>query len=131
MAHYIRIGLSNYGEEEVTFFDPDFLISKVIDTFPEAVLEEIDPRVTDAIKAESILGKDNIVVKSKWRNVEAYGPTYAFSIIHPDGKMIRGYINRIQVDFSCAEFIPSILREKIIGFLEYLNLGSEIEEQKD
>jgi hypothetical protein len=113
--------LNTYGHPSGAVFDPDLVIRKVQEAFPETVVSPGDQLVLAAERAEAG-GAARSVVETLRRTAQAHGPAYAFTIPIPGGSL-QGRARRYDVAFLFDEPLPEEWRSRLIEFLTSLGVG--------
>lgn len=114
--------LNVYGHPSGATFDPDAVIQRVKEAFPDTTVLPGDQLALGVERAEA-LGAADHVIETLRRNRKAQGPAYAFETPIPGGGLIRGRARRYDVTFLYDAPLPEELRTRLIEFLRSLGVG--------
>jgi hypothetical protein len=116
---YIYINL--FSQRDRAQLNPDEVIVRVREHFPEAIVLPGDQLAFSAQRAEKNLDLTNpanrAVVQKLWRDSQQLGPAYAFHIPARPGPRIEGVIKRYQADFHSDAPFPEGMRARVFAFL--------------
>jgi hypothetical protein len=122
------ITLNRFGEDDCVF-DPETVVQRVQDAFPNVELLPGDQLAMSAERAAAAGAADH-VVRTLRRNQQEYGPAYAFEIPVDSGGAIQGRARRYDVTFLFQEPLAELWRQRLVGFLQSLGPG-EIQQAPD
>jgi hypothetical protein len=114
--------LNVYGHPLGASLDPDQVIQKVTESFPEARVVPGDQLTLSAERATAEGAADHVVATLR-HNAQSYGPAYAFEIPLPDGRSIQGRVRRYDVALLFDEPLPEELRSRFIDWLKSFGVG--------
>ncbi len=114
--------LNVYEHPSDAVLDPDTVVQRVKEEFPETAVIAGDQLAQSADRAEA-LGAADHVVDTLRRNAQLYGPAYAFEIPLQGGDLLKGRARRYDVTFLFDEPLPEELRQRILAFLKSFGVG--------
>jgi hypothetical protein len=114
--------LNIYGHPSGAVLDPDQILQKVKEIFPETRVVPGDQLTLSAERAAAG-GAAGQVVATLRRNAQSYGPAYAFEIPLPEGRSMQGRARRYDVTLLFDEPLPEELRNRFIEWLKSFGVG--------
>jgi hypothetical protein len=127
------LNLTVYNHSSGLAFDPDKVIERVKESFPEAELipgdqsqaevQRAEAFLADKLQSEPLGGPASKIVASLKRKADVNGPSYAFRLpIHP-GPAIDGLARIVGVQFLFPEPLLPEVRDRLVQFLTSLGVG--------
>jgi hypothetical protein len=116
------IKLNRYGDPSGCVFDPEAVVEKVRETFPNVNVLPGDQLALGSERAAASGAADH-VVRTLRRNQHDYGPAYAFQIGIEGGKTIEGRARRYDVTFLFPDPLEEQWRQRLLGFVRSLGPG--------
>ena len=116
----------------VTCFDPEKVMLRLLDAFPEASTDWQDHAAAELQRVIAFVhDKHNEVppehgeqmVASIRRKTWQNGPAFLFHLGGGPDARVKGWVRRYQVGFESGEKIVEDLRLRVVRFLEGLGLG--------
>src|SRR5207253_570626 len=117
---FLRLNL--YGHPSGAVFDPDMVLQRVQEEFPEAVVLPGDQLTLAAERAQA-QGAASHVAETLRRNAHSYGPARAFRLPVPAGGTVQGRVRRYDVAFLYDHPLAEELKHRILAFLRALGIG--------
>jgi hypothetical protein len=114
--------LNVYGHPSGAVFDPDRVIQKVKERFPETKVVPGDQLALSAERAAAGGAADQVVATLR-RTAQSYGPAYAFEIPIPGGRSIHGRARRYDISLLFDDPLPEELRSRFIEWLKSFGVG--------
>jgi hypothetical protein len=127
----IQISL-DYMSDSVACFDPEKVLWKLSELFPEAIIDEKDYAEVEVQSLASFLTnrgeeiterREAQMLASIKRKARQNGPAFIFMVDSGSGENVSGWARRYGVGFKSGKDIPNDLKARIISFLEGLDLG--------
>ena len=123
----------SYGSDSVATFDPEKVATRLLQAFPEAIIDPQDRSEAEVQRIRVFLeerypsSEPNQTKDTMLRQIQGKqrrnGPVYGFQLpARPTP--IRGLIARYGIDFSSEAALDHSLQDRITSFLNSLNLGS-------
>ncbi len=123
-----------YRERSVATFDPEKVVMRLKDHFPEAEIDTTDRAQQEVASLDSFLEKRPIAPETKETmrrqirgKARRNGPVYRFGLVDGQGTAIEGHSSRYRVAFRSVHDIDEGLRRRIRDFLRSLELGTLLE----
>jgi hypothetical protein len=119
------IYLNLFPHRERGQLNPEDVIVRLQEAFPEAIVLPGDQLALSARRAEQNLDQTNpanrTVVQKLWWDARHLGPAYAFYIpAEPGSRRIDGVIRRYQADFHSDAPLSEAMQGRILTFLRSL-----------
>jgi hypothetical protein len=119
-----------YSGPQVATFDPEKVLWRLKDQFPEADIDTTDWAEREVTSLDFFLAQRSIApakkdqMRSQIRGkARRSGPVYKFKLADGDGNTIEGCSSRYRVAFRSAYDIEEGFRRRITDFLRSLGLG--------
>lgn len=124
-----------YQGHSVATFDPEKVLLRIIEHFPDAVIDPTDWAQREVAALDSFLDQRSIAPETKQTmssqirgKARRNGPVFKFRLADSDlGTAIEGYASRYRVGFRSAHDIEQTCRRRITDFLRSLELGDLLE----
>jgi hypothetical protein len=120
-----------YWGLEVATFDPEKVLQRLKEQFPEADIDTTDWAESEVASLDSFLERRSVPAETSdamrrqiRRKAVRNGPIYKFKLTDGDGISIEGYSSRYRVVFRSANDIDQKFCGRIIDFLRSLGLGN-------
>jgi hypothetical protein len=117
---FLRLTVYDHPSDAV--FDPDAVLQKVQQEFPETVVLPGEQLTLAAEQAQAQEAAGH-VVETLRRNARSYGPARAFRVPVPEGASVQGRVRRYDVAFLFDEPLPEALRHRLLHLLRSLGVG--------
>jgi hypothetical protein len=117
---------SGCSRDNVGCFDPTVVVSRLKETFPEAVVRPED-LAWQAYGFFKQRGAVEGAVRSAENDARRRGPIWSFKIPTAEGRVIRGRAERYVVSIGDEEAIPGDLKSRFLRFLETLRFAPFVE----
>jgi hypothetical protein len=116
------------AETGAVYFDAAATLTRLKQSFPEIILDEEDPLMAEAKRAESFFADKETpgtrtVVESLFEKASTFGPAVSFSLPVGQAQPITGLIRRYDIRFVYDEAIPALLLAAILKFLQSFGVG--------
>ncbi len=118
----------DYWEENVLSFDPEKILIRLRNFFPQVETDWIDQsryrleRFFQTVK-EKDLEPPLIIVEKKWEVFSRNTPTFKFKLLTEPNIEITGLCNRWRIEFESQQKIEAETEKTIIEFLKSIRYG--------
>ena len=127
----IEISL-DYMSDSVLCFDPEKVLWKLAEHFPQVLTDEKDHAEAEVQSVSAFLadrgeeiseGIRSHILASIKRKARQNGPAYAFSFDSAEGTTVKGWARRYGTGFKSEGDMPEALKANITDFLKGLGIS--------